>query len=69
MSGGFEPNVCCMCFGNFEDDVLDGCGADWLECPCGRWLHCECVEDCATDRYGKERYCPYCIDGLTDLMA
>ena len=35
VSGGFDPNMCCMCFSNFEDDMLDGCGADWLEYPCG----------------------------------
>ena len=68
VSESFDPNVCCMCFGNFEDDVLDGCGADWLDCACGRWLHCDCAEDCVTDRYGKKQYCPYCIDGLTNLM-
>ena len=31
ISEGFDPNVCCMCFGNFQDDVLDGYGADWLD--------------------------------------
>ena len=51
MSESFDPNVCCMRFGNFEDDVLDGCGVDWLGCTCGRWLHCDCAEDCVTDRY------------------
>ena len=55
-----------MCFGNFQDDVLDGYGADWLDCACGQWLHCDCAEDCVTDRYGKKRYCPYCVD---DLMS
>ena len=35
-SKGLDPNMCCMCLGNFKDDVLDGCEADWLDCACGR---------------------------------
>ena len=58
-------NVCCMCFENYEDDVLDGNGADWIDCACGRWLHVECAEDCLTDCHGNQRYCPYCLDGLS----
>ena len=65
MSGaGIDTDVCCMCFGNYEDDVLDGYGAEWIRCTCGRWLHLDCAEDCIKDQHGKERYCPYCIDGL-----
>lgn len=64
LNSSIDSNVCCMCFVNYEDDVLDGCGADWIECACGRWLHVDCAEDCITDRHGKNRYCPYCLEGL-----
>ena len=58
LNPGIDPNVCCMCFGNYEEDVLDGCGADWIDCACGRWLHVDCAEDCITDCHGNSRYCP-----------
>jgi len=57
-------NVCCMCFGCYEDDVREGYGAEWMKCPCGCWLHVERVEDSIVDSSGQSRYCPYCIDGL-----
>ena len=59
-----DVNVCCMCFGHYDDDVLEGYGAEWMDCTCGRWLHVDCVEDCVVDRFGNNLYCPYCIDGL-----
>ena len=60
-----DPNTCCMCFVSFEEDVLDGGGAEWIPCLCGRWLHEDCAEGCVTDKSGKERYCPICIDILS----
>ena len=60
-----DTDVCCMCFINYEDDVHDGNGTEWIGCACGRRLHLDCAEDCITDWNGKERYCPYCIDGLS----
>jgi len=53
-----------MCFVSFEEDVLEGGGADWIPCPCGRWLHEDCAEGCVADRNGNERYYPICIDIL-----
>ena len=50
-----DTDICCMCFTNYEDDVHDG-NAEWINCPCGRWLHLDCAEDCITDQSGKERY-------------
>ena len=49
-----------MCFVSYEDDVLDGYGADWIDCACGWRLHVDCGEDCVTDCRGNKRYCPYC---------
>ena len=65
MDESIDTDICCMCFTNYEDDVHDGNGTEWISCDCGRWLHLDCAEDCFTDRSGKERYCPFCIDGLT----
>ena len=59
-----DVNVCCMCFGSYEDDVREGFGAEWMKCPCGRWLHVECIEDSIVDSSGQSRFCPYCVDGL-----
>lgn len=41
-----DPNTCCMCFTSYKDDVYEGLGAEWISCPCGRWLHEDCAEDC-----------------------
>ena len=35
LNESIDSNVCCMCFGSYEDDVLDGYGADWIDCACG----------------------------------
>ena len=47
-----------MCFGNYEDDLLDGYGVD---CTCGRWLH-DCADECETDCHGNKLYCPQYVD-------
>ena len=60
-----DTNVCCMCFRTYDEDVLEGTGADWIACACGRWLHKHCAEDCVQDDSGNDRFCPLCIDLLT----
>ena len=60
-----NANVCCMCFVNYEDDVLEGSGADWIYCRCGRWLHEDYVEDVVKDNDGEERYCSFYVDKFT----
>ena len=57
--------MCCACFGSYEDDVLEGTGAVWIACACGRWLHEDCVEDCREDDQGNDRIYPLCVDVLT----
>ena len=54
MSEEIDLNECCMCIGTYEDDIMEGAGAEWISCACGRWLH----EDCAENRYssGCERF-------------
>ena len=59
-----DSNVCFICFGNYEDDLIDGYGADWIDCACGRWLHVDCADECVTDCHGNKHYYPYCVDGL-----
>ena len=60
-----NENVCCMCFVTFEEDIHEGTGAEWLPCPCGRWLHEDCAEDCIVDSDGNERYYSFCVDLLS----
>ena len=31
-----DSNVCCTCFRTYDEDVLEGTGADWISCTCGR---------------------------------
>ena len=56
-----DVDVCCMCFGEYGDDVLEGIGVEWIACACGRWLHVGCAESRVLDVNGCERFCPYCI--------
>jgi len=44
--------VCCMYFESWHNDVLDGDGAEWIFCKCGRWLHENCVEEVVEDEEG-----------------
>ena len=30
-----DLDTCCMCFGRYEDDVLEGLGAEWIYCRSG----------------------------------
>ena len=60
-----DVNVCCMCFVHYDDDVLEGSGADWIFCKCGRWLHEDCMEDFVKDNEGIEQFCSFCVDKYT----
>ena len=60
-----DTNVCCTCFRTYDEDVLEGTGADSIACACGRWLHEDCAEDCVQDDSGNDHFCPLCIDLLT----
>jgi len=60
-----DPDTCCMCFGSYEDDVIDGGGAQWISCRCGRWLHEDCVEETVVDSDGHQRFCIFCVDKYT----
>ena len=60
-----DVNICCMCFGHYEDDVLEGAGVDWIFCKCGRWLHEDYVDEVVKDNDGEERFCSFCVDKFT----
>ena len=48
-------DLCCVCFGSYGDD--DGTGREWLQCPCGRWIH----QDCVVPSGSKDnKLCPIC---------
>ena len=54
MSEEIDLNECCMCFGTYEDDIMEGAGAEWISCACGRWLHKDCAESRVIDSSGCE---------------
>ena len=60
-----DPNICCMCFQSWHDDVLEGGGAEWIFFKCGRWLHEDCIEDVVSDNDGFQHFCSFCIDKYT----
>ena len=47
---------CCVCY----QDYSEGEGVEWVQCPCTRWLHEDCVVDSVMDSSGKELLCPHC---------
>jgi len=51
-----------MCFGRYEDDVLEGVGAEWINCRYDRWMHEDCVEETVMD---IKRFCTFCVDKYT----
>jgi len=57
-----DMDRCCMCFTSWQGDVIEGGGAEWIFCLCGRWLHEDCVEDVVQDQDGNQRFCSFCID-------
>jgi len=42
-----DPNLYCMYFQSWHDDVLEGGGVEWVSCKCGR-----CTEDVVSDNDG-----------------
>jgi len=60
-----DPNICCMCFESWDDDVFDGDGADRISCKCGRWPHEGCAQDVVEDKDGFQRFCSFCVDRYT----
>ena len=43
-----DQNVCSVCLGNYEDDIIDGVlQKEWVRCMnienCGVWMHVDCL--------------------------
>jgi len=51
-----------MCFGHYNDDVIEGSGADWIFCRCRQWLHEDCGEEVVKDSDGVDHVCSFCVD-------
>jgi len=47
-----DLNVRCMCLLSWHNDVLEGDGAEWAFCKCGRWMHKDYIEDVVADSDG-----------------
>ena len=30
-----DTDECCVCFGNYQQDVAEGLGTEWISCVCG----------------------------------
>jgi len=58
-------NICCRCDGLYDQDVVEGTGANWLVCACGRWLHEECVDACIRNE-SKDHIC---LDNFATIFA
>ena len=56
-----DTDRCCMCFALWQDDIVEGGGAGWIFCLCGRWLHEDCVEDVVQDQYENKYFCSFFI--------
>ena len=45
--GEISNNECAVCFGVYEDDLMDGeLHKEWIQCTkksCGKWMHVECL--------------------------
>ena len=45
--GEISSNECAICFGAYEDDLIDGeLSQEWIQCTnesCEKWMHVECL--------------------------
>ncbi len=66
MEDEINTSQCTVCFGTYEDDVVERTSTDWLECACNRWLHEECVMNVVIDpdRTGETAHCALISDIL-----
>ena len=56
-----EDVICCECNISYEDDVRSGCGEEWVQCACSRWIHANCIDEVIIDADGNERICSFCV--------
>lgn len=48
-------DLCCVCFGSYGED--EGTGREWLQCPCKRWIHRDCILPSISN---DNKLCPIC---------
>ena len=53
----FTECECSFCGGTYCGD-----GQVWVKCGCNNWVHEQCIEEVFLDDYGKERFCPFCLN-------
>ena len=46
-------DICCVCFGSYEDD--EDTGREWLQWSCDRWIHQDCII-----ANNSDKLCPLC---------
>ena len=56
-----EDAICCECNISYEDDVRSGCGEEWIQCACDRWIHANCIDEVIIGADGSERICSFCV--------
>ena len=44
----------------YEQDVMEGTGAEWVQCTHDSWLHEECIDLIEYDENGDEKLCSRC---------
>ena len=49
-----DENICCMCFGSYENNVNDHSGTNRIFRNCGRRLHEDCVDNVVKESDGVE---------------
>ena len=57
MDATVESDLCCVCFGSYQEDI--DTGREWLQCSCNRWIHEDCVDNEDLDE-SSGRLCPLC---------
>ena len=55
MDATVESDLCCVCFGFYQEDI--DTGREWVQCSCNGWIYEDCVDDEDVD---SGRLCPLC---------
>ena len=57
----------CMRFVHYDDDVLEGSGADCssIICKSERWPYEDCIEDVVKDNLRIKQFCSFYADKFT----
>ena len=53
-----SSDICCACFGSYQQDVAEQNGAEWIQCSCTHWLHEDCI---VAHLVNSEQLCSHCV--------